>query len=145
MLFRVDLFFYQIISQFLLGSPICLPYRHKCFFWLIGPELSIIKYFPVIFSLICIKLSEILPKLIKFLLLKMTHHSHTFTFHRFPDMGFTKGKKIRNLNNISLWLSPLSLCSHLSTGTSPFSSHPYKLPANGSPGLLGDFIMAWSY
>lgn len=127
MLFCVDLFFYQIISQFLLGSPICLPYRHKCYFWLIGPELSIVKYFPAIFSLICIELSEISPKLIKFVLLKMTHNSHTSTFHRFPDMGFTRRKKIRNLNNISLWLSTLSFYSHLSTGTSPFSSHPYKL------------------
>lgn len=145
MLFCVDLFFYQIISQFLLGSPICFACRHKCYFWLIGPELFIIKYFPAAFSPICIKLSEISPKLTKLVLLKMTHNSHTFTFHRFPDMGFTRRTKTRNLSTISLCLSTLSLCSHISTGTSLFSSHPSKLPANGSPGLPGDFTMAWSY
>lgn len=106
MLFCVDLFFYQIISQFLLGSPICLPYRHKCYFWLIGPELSIVKYFPAIFSLICIELSEISPKLIKFVLLKMIHNSHTSTFHRFPDME-EKNQKFKQ--HFSMAFHPVTL------------------------------------
>lgn len=93
MLFCVDLFFYQIISQLLLGIPICLACRHKCYFSLIGSELFIVKYFPAAFSLIRIKLSEISPKLTRFALLKMTHNNHTFIHPTYFQTWVSQGGK----------------------------------------------------
>lgn len=42
----------------------------------------------------------------------MIHNSHMFTFHRFPDTGFTRGKKIQKLEQ------------HLSLAFHPFSAQP---------------------
>lgn len=44
----------------------------------------------------------------------MIHNSHMFTFHRFPDMGFKRGKKNQKLEqHFSLTFHPFSVQPHV--------------------------------